>query len=59
MSTYLKPAALYPALVTVIAQLLFPDQANGSLLKDQAGPPLIDQTFSEPKYFRSLLEYKP
>lgn len=69
MSTYLKPAAMmlllltlvtgvvYPALVTVIAQTVFPEQANGSLIKDAKGQPigsaLIGQTFSEPKYFWS------
>jgi K+-transporting ATPase ATPase C chain len=46
--------ALYPALVTGIAQALFPYQANGSLnVKD--GKPvysaLIGQPFSDPKYF--------
>lgn len=69
MSTYLKPAVMmllmltlltgvaYPALVTVLAQMLFNEQANGSLIKDQQGQPvgseLIGQTFSEPKYFWS------
>ena len=69
MSTYLKPAAMmlllltlvtgaaYPALVTVLAQALFSDQANGSLIKDDKGQligsELIGQTFSEPKYFWS------
>ncbi|MCQ8130932.1 potassium-transporting ATPase subunit KdpC [Methylomonas rivi] len=69
MSTYLKPAAMllllltlvtgaaYPALVTIIAQTVFPDQANGSLVKNDKGQPigseLIGQTFSEPKYFWS------
>ncbi|OAI25705.1 potassium-transporting ATPase subunit KdpC [Methylomonas sp. 2B] len=69
MTTYLKPAAMmlflltlvtgaaYPALVTVLAQALFSEQANGSLIKNQQGQPigseLIGQTFSEPKYFWS------
>ena len=69
MSTYLKPAAmmlllftlltgaLYPAVVTALAQILFSDQANGSLLKDRQGQllgsALIGQTFSDPKYFWS------
>jgi len=69
MTTYLRPAAmmlllftlltgaLYPAVVTGLAQLLFSEQANGSLLKDQqgqlVGSALIGQTFSEPKYFWS------
>ena len=67
MSSYVKPAALllllltlvtgaaYPALVTVLAQVLFNHQANGSLLKDQQGQAigseLIGQSFSGPKYF--------
>ncbi|MGZ8238039.1 MAG: potassium-transporting ATPase subunit KdpC [Methylobacter sp.] len=68
MSMHLKPAimllvilsmitgAIYPALVTGIAQILFPSQANGSLIVDQAGKKnvgskLIGQPFSSPKYF--------
>lgn len=69
MSTYLKPAAMmlllltlitgaaYPALVTVLAQALFNDQANGSLIKDKQGrligSELIGQSFGEAKYFWS------
>jgi potassium-transporting ATPase KdpC subunit len=44
----------YPALVTVIAQLVFPHQANGSLIvKDgkPVGSTLIGQPFDDPKYF--------
>jgi K+-transporting ATPase ATPase C chain len=44
----------YPALVTVIAQIVFPSQANGSLIvKDgkTVGSALIGQPFDEPKYF--------
>lgn len=67
MLSYLKPAAvmlllltlltgvIYPALVTVVAQVFFADQANGSLIKDQQGQPigstLIGQSFNNPKYF--------
>lgn len=67
MSSYLKPSAMmlllmtlvtgaiYPALVTALAQALFADQANGGLLRDTQGQPigsvLIGQSFSEPKYF--------
>jgi len=46
---------IYPALVTVVAQVFFADQANGSLIKDQQGHPigsaLIGQSFNDPKYF--------
>src|SRR4249920_3920882 len=44
----------YPALVTVVAQLAFPDQAGGSLVRVDgklAGSRLIGQPFSSPKYF--------
>ncbi len=67
MSTYLKPAAMmllllslitgaiYPVVVTVLAQTLFADKAKGSLIKNQQGKimgsELIGQAFSDPKYF--------
>src|SRR2546426_8438608 len=44
----------YPALVTVIAQLVFPHQANGSLIVRDGKPvgsTLIGQPFDDPKYF--------
>jgi len=44
----------YPAIVTVIAQLVFPHQANGSLtVKDgkPVGSTLIGQLFDDPRYF--------
>ena len=47
---------VYPALVTVVAQLVFPHQANGSLIvKDgkAVGSTLIGQPFDDPKYFWS------
>jgi K+-transporting ATPase ATPase C chain len=45
---------LYPALVTGVAQLVFPDKANGSILMvkgDAVGSSLIGQPFGDPKYF--------
>src|SRR3989441_1645651 len=44
----------YPAVVTIIAQVVFPHQANGSLIvKDGkvVGSELIGQPFDDPKYF--------
>jgi K+-transporting ATPase ATPase C chain len=45
---------IYPLIVTGVAQLVFPRQANGSLLIDNGktvGSSLIGQSFSSPKYF--------
>ncbi|MGZ8475873.1 MAG: potassium-transporting ATPase subunit KdpC [Candidatus Limnocylindria bacterium] len=46
---------LYPALVTVVAQVAFPGQANGSLITTSdgrlIGSTLIGQAFSRPEYF--------
>ena len=45
---------VYPALVTAIAQVVFPRQANGSLImKDgkTVGSTLIGQPFDDPRYF--------
>lgn len=46
---------VYPLIVTGIAQLVFPKQANGSLILDDDGKPigseLIGQPFDSPEYF--------
>jgi K+-transporting ATPase ATPase C chain len=44
----------YPLAITGIAQLIFPDQANGSLLRQGdtvIGSSLLGQYFSKPEYF--------
>ncbi len=45
----------YPAIVTAIAQLVFPRQANGSLINgangQALGSSLIGQSFTRPEYF--------
>ena len=45
---------IYPAVVTGVAQLVFPRQANGSLIVRDGkvvGSSLIGQPFDDPKYF--------
>ena len=66
MSAHIRPALvllivmsvltglIYPAVVTGIAQLVFPRQANGSLIVRDGkvvGSALIGQPFDDPKYF--------
>lgn len=47
---------VYPLAVTALAQVIFPDKANGSLIKSAdgtvVGSSLIGQPFSSPGYFR-------
>ena len=46
---------LYPGAVTGLCQLLFPNQANGSLLSRDGkviGSELLGQTFTRPEYFQ-------
>ncbi|PKN91237.1 MAG: potassium-transporting ATPase subunit C [Chloroflexi bacterium HGW-Chloroflexi-6] len=66
MTSHLRPAlvlfllltvltgAFYPLVVTAIAQAVFPDQANGSLIIVEGrtlGSGLIAQPFGDPRYF--------
>lgn len=67
LSKYLRPAVvlallltivtgfLYPGIITGISQLIFPYQANGSLIKNSSGQvigsELIGQYWTQPQYF--------
>lgn len=54
--TLVLTGLVYPLAVTALAQLLFPRQANGSLVKDEkgstVGSELIGQRFTSPAYFQ-------
>jgi K+-transporting ATPase ATPase C chain len=56
---------LYPVLMTVIAQLVFPNKSNGSMLEknnEVVGSELIAQKFQSDKYFwcrPSAIDYNP
>jgi len=54
--TLLLTGVAYPLLVTGLAQVLFPEKANGSLVKNErgrvVGSELIGQAFSHPAYFQ-------
>ena len=54
--TLIVTGIIYPYVVTGLAQLLFPDRANGSLVTDEhgqvVGSELIGQNFTHPAYFQ-------
>ena len=64
--TFVLCAVLYPAVVWGVAQLLFPSQADGSLIygadgRTVIGSELIAQHFASPRYFHprpSAVDYK-
>jgi K+-transporting ATPase ATPase C chain len=54
----LLTGGIYPLVVTAIAQLMFPNQANGSIIlnkEQQIGSSLIGQSFTSSKYFWSRM----
>ena len=54
----LLTGGVYPLVVTAIAQLMFPNQANGSIVlnkEQQIGSSLIGQSFTSSKYFWSRM----
>ena len=61
----LVTGVIYPLVITGVAQLIFPGQANGSLVKvdgQVVGSALIGQALNAPGYFwprPSVIEYNP
>lgn len=56
IATTILLGIIYPLVVTGIAQLVFPDKANGELIRRNGvvvGSRLIGQPFSSPAYFHS------
>lgn len=56
VSLTLLTGAIYPAIVTAVAQVLFAHRANGSVVERDGKPvgsELIGQDFSDPRYFWS------
>lgn len=55
--TTLLLGVVYPLVVTVLAQVIFPDKANGQLLRSGngkvIGSKIIGQSFTSPGYFHS------
>jgi K+-transporting ATPase ATPase C chain len=55
----------YPLFITAVAQLIYPDQARGSLIHSDGktiGSSLVGQKFTDPKYFwprPSGVDYNP
>lgn len=54
--TFVLTGLMYPLVITGISQVMFPDQANGSLVQDEqgrvVGSALIGQQFTHPAYFQ-------
>lgn len=56
IATTILLGIIYPLAVTAIAQVLFPDQANGELIRRNGvvvGSRILGQSFSSPGYFHS------